>query len=115
MHELSIALSLLDLARDEAARRGEAGLVAIHVRLGPLSGVVKESLLSAYDLAREQTDLADCRLEIEEMPIVIYCEHCGGERQPESPHLLLCARCGAPAARVVSGDELELTALEVEA
>ena len=43
MHELSIALSILDLAAEEAGRRG-GRVVAVHLKLGPLSGVVKEAL-----------------------------------------------------------------------
>ena len=50
MHELSIALSLLDQVAEEAERRGGVQVHAIHLRLGPLSGVVKEALLSAYEL-----------------------------------------------------------------
>ncbi len=50
MHELSIALSILDVAAEEAERQGNARVVAIHLRLGPLSGVVKGALLSAFEL-----------------------------------------------------------------
>ena len=45
MHELSIALALVEMAAEEAERHG-ARVVAVHLRLGPLSGVVKEALLS---------------------------------------------------------------------
>ena len=67
MHELSIALSILDFAAEEAERRG-GRVVAVHLRLGPLSGVVKEALLSAYELAREGTPLAAAALVVEEVP-----------------------------------------------
>lgn len=57
MHELSIAVSLVEAAEEEAAKRGAAGVSAVHLRLGPLSGVQKESLLFSYDLATEGTPL----------------------------------------------------------
>jgi hydrogenase nickel incorporation protein HypA/HybF len=60
MHELSIALSILDVATEEAARRS-GRVLAVHLKLGPLAGVVKEALLSAYDLAREGTPLGPSR------------------------------------------------------
>ena len=50
MHELSIAMALVDMAAEEAEKRG-ARVVAAHVRLGILSGVVKEALVSAYQMA----------------------------------------------------------------
>ena len=80
MHELSICMSLLDVAEEEVERRGNPQLEAIHLRLGPLSGVVKEALLSAYELARETTPFASSRLIIEEVPIVVFCSKCGAER-----------------------------------
>jgi Zn finger protein HypA/HybF involved in hydrogenase expression len=41
MHELSIALGILDVAGEEAQRHG-GRVAAIHLKLGPLAGVVKE-------------------------------------------------------------------------
>lgn len=113
MHELSIALSILDLAAEEADRQG-GGCVAIHLRLGPLSGVVKEALRSAYDLAREGTDLEKAELIIEDVPLAAYCPVCAAERVPPSLQNLCCPDCGTPTPEVVRGRELEVTALEIE-
>jgi len=114
MHELSIAMSVLDMAAEEAQRR-QARVLAVHVRLGPLSGVVPHALASAFELAREGTELADCRLVMEEVPIMIYCSACAAEKPAESMQSLRCGDCGTPAARIVGGQELELVALELEA
>jgi hydrogenase nickel incorporation protein HypA/HybF len=65
MHELSIALSLVDFGIDEAAKRG-VRVEAIHVRLGALSGVVREALDFSYHLACEGTPLESSRLVVEE-------------------------------------------------
>jgi hydrogenase nickel incorporation protein HypA/HybF len=113
MHELSICLSLLDVAGEEVERRGNPQLEAIHLRLGPLSGVVKEALLSAYELAREATPFATTRLIIEEVPIVIFCSKCDAERPVRSMQDFSCAECDTPASKVIHGRELELAALEL--
>jgi hydrogenase nickel incorporation protein HypA/HybF len=114
MHELSIAMNILDIAAEEAQRR-EARVLAVHLRVGPLSGVVPQALASAFELAREGTALADCRLVVEDVPITIYCPTCAGERQTPSLHSLCFRECGSPAERLIGGRELELTALEIEA
>jgi hydrogenase nickel incorporation protein HypA/HybF len=114
MHELSIALSILDLAATEAERQGGARVAAIHVRLGPLSGVVAESLRSAYDLAREGSSLSAAELVIEEVPLVAYCSSCAAERELASVQQLRCPSCGTPTPEVRRGRELELVALEIE-
>jgi hydrogenase nickel incorporation protein HypA/HybF len=113
MHELSIALSILDIAADEAERRG-ATVHAVHVKLGALSGVVKEALVSAYELAREESPCPGSALVIEDVAVTVYCETCGTERPVESIQSIRCAICGTPSGRVVTGRELEVTALEIE-
>jgi hydrogenase nickel incorporation protein HypA/HybF len=113
MHELSIALSLLDLAAEQAECQ-HARVVAIHLKLGPLAGVVPEALRSAYELARTGSDLADAELLIEEVPVVAYCPACAAERTLPSIQEFACPVCGTPPARLISGRELELVGLEVE-
>ena len=52
MHELSIAMSIVEMAEEESERRGGGHIQAVHLRLGLLSGVVKEALLSSYEMDR---------------------------------------------------------------
>lgn len=111
MHELSIALSILEMAAEEAEKRG-ARIVAVHLKLGPLSGVVARALTSAYELAREGTPLEGTELAIEEVPIVAYCTSCDLEHTPEAFDLS-CPGCGEPSATIRGGRELEVVALEI--
>lgn len=113
MHELSIALNLIEVASREAERLGSVGVVAVHVRLGSLSGVVKEALLSAFELAREGSPLAESALEIEEVPIVAWCPVCQREARIESILELQCPICLTPTSDIRHGRELELAALEI--
>ena len=54
MHELSIAMSIVDMAQEEAERRN-VQVDAVHLDLGALSGVVKEALLFSYGVACDGT------------------------------------------------------------
>ncbi len=114
MHELSIALSILDIAVEESERRGGAFVRAIHIQLGPLSGVVKEALTSAFELAREEYPFREVTLVIEDRPVQVFCPHCQASRPVESIQLMQCACCGTPSAEVISGRELEITAMEID-
>jgi hydrogenase nickel incorporation protein HypA/HybF len=114
VHELSIALSIIEGAEEEVLRQGGGHVCAVHLKLGPLSGVVSEALLFSYELACAGTSLEGSRLIIEEIPIRIYCALCAAEGEAVSLQCLHCARCGASACRVVKGDELELAALELQ-
>jgi hydrogenase nickel incorporation protein HypA/HybF len=114
MHELSIALSMIDLAREEAGRRGGASVKALHLKLGPLSGVVKDALLFSYEVACNGTLLEGSRLVIEDVPVVIYCAECQQERELESIQRFCCPVCGMLSSEVVRGRELEFVAMEIE-
>lgn len=113
MHELSIAMDLIDVAGRQAEQR-RVDVLALHVKLGPLSGVVKESLASAFEIAREGTPLEHARLEIEETPILMECPVCHTIRPVVSMQELVCTDCGSPAKSIVGGRELELFALEID-
>lgn len=113
MHELSIALGIIEGVEEELSRRDRARVSTVYLRLGPLSGVVKDALLFSYDLACEGTQLAGSTLAVEETPIVLYCAHCGEERPAVSLQHLSCAICDTPSADIRSGSELEVFALEL--
>jgi hydrogenase nickel incorporation protein HypA/HybF len=112
MHELSIAMSIVEMAQEEAERRG-VRVDAVHLKLGALSGVVREALQSSYEMACEDTPLQGSRLVVEEVPVVIFCPRCSGPRPLSSVQLFCCPECGTPASEVVQGKELEVVALEV--
>jgi hydrogenase nickel incorporation protein HypA/HybF len=113
MHELSIALRLLDLAAQAAQAQGTGRVLAVHVKVGAWSGVVPEALRSAFEVARVGSPLAEARLEIEHVPLELCCPDCGLRRQVEDLTGLPCPDCGQARCEVVGGRELELTALEL--
>lgn len=80
MHELSIAMSLVETVCEELPRLGRVSVKSVRIRVGPLSGVVPDALAFAFDVAAADSPIAGARLDIE--------------------------RTG--------GNELELTAVEVE-
>jgi hydrogenase nickel incorporation protein HypA/HybF len=114
MHELSIAMSMVEMATEESARRGGARISALHLRLGQLSGVVKDALLFSWQVACEGTPLAGSRLTIEDVPVAVYCPACQAERMLASIQHFFCPVCAAPTPEVLRGRELEVAALEIE-
>jgi len=113
MHELSIALSLIEAATEKAEFLGAVRVEALHLKLGPLSGVVSEALRFSFELAAAGTPIEGARLEIEEIPVVVFCQTCKAEQQLPSIQCFRCPVCDTPTPDVVRGRELELAALEV--
>lgn len=65
MHELSIAMSLIDAVCDELPRLAGASVRSVHVRIGALSGVSPDALMFAFDVVAEGSPIAGARVEIE--------------------------------------------------
>ena len=68
MHELSIVLSMIEMASEEVDRHGGGRVTALHLKLGALSGVVKEALTFSWEIACQGTALEGSQLIIEETP-----------------------------------------------
>jgi hydrogenase nickel incorporation protein HypA/HybF len=113
MHELSIAMNIVEMALEEAERHGSVQVQAVYLRLGQLSGVVKEALLASYEMACEKTSLEGSKLLIEEIPVEVMCPQCNAPRLVRSIQWFSCPECGAPTPTVLRGKELEVVALEI--
>ena len=112
MHELSIAMGIVDAAVEEG-QRGGVRVSVVHLRLGALSGVVKDALLFSYEVACQDTPLMGSRLVIEDVPVIVFCARCRQELPLRSVQLFVCPECGTPTMDVRQGKELEVFALEV--
>lgn len=113
MHELSIAMSIVEMAEEEAERHGGAQVLAVHLRLGRLTGVVKDALLSSYEMACAATPLQGSQLLIEEIPVEVFCPKCAAPRLVDSIQWFCCPECGTATPEVLRGKELEVVALEI--
>ena len=113
MHELSIAHRLVELVCDELVDEPAARVRSVRLRLGPLSGVVAQALLFAYDAATAGTPLQGSTLEVEHVAPVVFCAGCERESELPSVQLLRCPVCLAPTPDVVRGRELEIVSVEV--
>lgn len=117
MHELSIAYSLVELVEEQARVldiNPAARFRAVGVRLGALSGVVKESLLFCFETAVEGTLLEGAALEVEELPIRVYCTTCDKEQTLIGIQSMRCPVCDTLAFGITGGKELELSFIELE-
>jgi len=112
MHEYSVAASLLDLVETHARREHANRVVGIHVKLGELSGVERDLLLSAWQLVREGTICSGAPLEITPVRVRWACPEC--DRPMQAGALLRCDVCGVPA-RLQEGDDLLLQTIHMEA
>lgn len=96
------------------AEENEATAVdRILLRVGALSGVEPPLLLRAFEIARMGTLAENAELEIEEGPVVVKCQECGGS-SVVPVNRLLCTYCGEWKVNVTEGEELLLLSLDLQ-
>ena len=113
MHELSIAVSLVDVASREAAAAGAERVCTVYLKVGALSGVVRDALAFAFDVATTHTMLEGATLEIEDVPVAVFCPQCDAEKELPDAYRFRCPSCGTPTPEILRGRELEIAALEI--
>ena len=116
MHELSIAHDLVSIADEAARKAGATRVTRAHVRLGALSGVVADSLQFGFGIAAQGTLLDGAELVIHELPVKIYCDSPGCQREIElsGTQSFRCPVCGTPAAKLTQGKELQIESIEID-
>ena len=112
MHEMSIALSIVDIVAEEARREGATSVRQVVVEVGELSGVMPEALAFCYDEATCGTGAEGSKLVIEPVKAEALCRECH-ERFAPSYRVFTCPFCEGLDCVVVAGEELAVTSMEV--
>lgn len=113
MHELGIATSIFQAARQEALRHPGKRLRKVKIRVGELSGVNPDALNFGFEALVGDSKLESVELEIESCPRRQRCPACGLDFTVPK-YDLKCPRCGTEETEFAGGDELELASLEME-
>ncbi len=113
MHELGIATSILEAVQKEAATRPQTRFVKVVVRIGELAGVDFESLNFGWEAITRDTEWDSLKLDVEAKDWVNRCGKCEHEFRVRD-YQTACPKCGDPATKLISGDELDIAFIEVE-
>ena len=113
MHELAVCQGLMQQVQQVATRERARRVLRIELQIGPLSGVEAQLLREAFPIAAAGSVAENAELVIEQMPIRVQCTQCGAESEARA-NRLLCGACGDYRTRLISGEELLLTSLELE-
>jgi len=112
MHELGVALQLVDAIVDAFTARGCGARVSrVVLEIGALSSVLPDALSFCFELATEGTVVHGATLELKTVPARARCRSCATE--------LALTRasdrctCGTYDHEWLSGDALQIVELEV--
>jgi hydrogenase nickel incorporation protein HypA/HybF len=112
VHELSLVLSIVDIANEQLKLNNAREIESIDLEIGSLAGVEMDALLFAWDAAVPGTVLEKSERIIHRLPALARCMDCGKEY--EIAQLFeVCPGCGQYRSELLQGKELRVKSLVV--
>jgi hydrogenase nickel incorporation protein HypA/HybF len=113
MHELSIAMSIVDTVIRQAEAASARQVREVDLDIGVCSGIEFESLKFSLDVAARNTILEATVFNIHRIEAVAECPACQHLYAPERMYSQ-CPECHQPGIRLIKGTELQIKSLLVE-
>ena len=112
MHELSIAMGIVEIAEKEAEKANVSEVKAIDLEIGSLSGVEIEALNFAWPIAVADSVLENAEKRIKIIKARAKCLDCGFDFEIDN-YFDACPECGSHFKDIYRGKEMRVKSLEV--
>lgn len=113
MHELSVAMNIVDIASRHARDASASGVTEVELDIGALAGIEIEALEFALSMASRDTLLERARFRINRVEPLAECLSCHHRFSPERVSGS-CPECSSNITRLVRGRELYVKSLLIE-
>ena len=113
MHELSIAMSIVDIASKQAEAASAVVISMVELDIGTMSGIEYESLNFALTIAVKDTLLEGAEFKINRIEPLCECQACFHLYTPDGL-FGQCPECSDRRIDVIRGKELQIKSLLVE-
>lgn len=113
MHELGIVYHIMDTLEEVAKENGVQEVRSVTVEIGEVSTVLPQYLTDCWNWAVKKRPLLErCRMVVERLPAVTYCEGCRRE-YPTVANGRVCPHCGSEDTWLLRGNEMNIKEVEV--
>lgn len=110
MHEMSITQGIIDLCLQHAGGRR---VLSLDIEIGQLSSVVPEAVEFCFEACSKDTLLEGAQLVIVRIHGKGLCQECGSETAL-TEIFGTCSVCGSCQVKIIAGEEMRVTEIEVE-
>ena len=112
MHELSIAVNIVDIVTEEVNKFDSSSVVEIEIEIGSMSGVIVESLDFAMEEAVKNTCLSKAKIKFIELISEANCSKCGNHFSVDD-FFAVCPKCGSFETDIIKGKELKIKKIKL--
>lgn len=113
MHELSLALEVIDLASREAEKNGVSEILEMEIEVGTLSGVEADIFHSALEMIVKNTLLENTLIKINRTPAIGLCNECNKEFEMQE-RMATCPVCHCFPIEIKGGQDFRVISILAE-
>jgi hydrogenase nickel incorporation protein HypA/HybF len=112
MHELSLAVNVLEIAERTLQKAQAQQIVSIELEIGQLSAVEPEALRFAMDALLPESAASGARVDYRFIPGRARCRQCGKDFELDFLYDA-CTLCDSFDKEILAGDEMLVRSVEV--
>ena len=112
MHEMSIAMSIVKIAEEEAKKAQVSHFATIDLEIGTLAGIEFDALEFVWEAAVQKSVLEKAERRIKKIPAKARCGDCEKIYSLDFIHDN-CPVCGSFLKTIIQGKELRVKSLEM--
>lgn len=113
MHEMSLAMNIVDLAVSKAQSEGSQKINQIEIEIGSLAGVMIDSLEFCFEAASKETIAEGADFKIIEVQGKGHCQGCDFSFAVDSL-IAQCHKCNEYCVVITQGKELRVVSITVD-
>lgn len=113
MHEMTIAMSIIDIVCQKANNEKAYKINSVELEIGDLSGIMIDSLKFCFEAACKNTIANGAELNINKINAKAFCKTCKKEFKMESD-FYPCPTCDDFNFEIVTGKELSIKSFNID-
>lgn len=117
MHELAITQSIARIALETQEKIGANRVLSIWIDAGEMRNLEEPWVQRYFDDCTKGTKAQGASIHVNRIPVVFKCQSCDKEfafdLHRDHGHALHCPNCGGDDYRMIKGQELAITNIEV--
>jgi len=113
MHEFSIAMSIIEIAENEAKKVSANSITELVLDIGTQAGIEFYALDTALEMAVKETMLENAKIQVNKIQAKARCTECNNEFEIENifdP----CPECQGIYHELICGKEMQIKSLVVD-
>lgn len=113
MHETALMQNLISAAEKSLEEHRVKRVNSVALSVGKLSNALPAALSFAFEVMTKGTPLEGAKLIIREIPVLVCCQKCGNEYNPDK-FPIICPVCGSVCYKITQGEDIFIESLDCD-